>query len=401
MPIEQQEIVQLSYALVVILMSLAAALFFRHNPIGTEVEHKTPTRYFTLYFLLGAVAYLVFILRPHMSELISISLNNVLNIAAAYAFFTALQHRINPDAKHMYQNHWFYIHAALVLVLSVGVFYLLIDNFMFRVFLIVSNMMGIYLWTLSYVCKDPAKPSKGENLTKFAIWFTAANILFAMALMLVTADIFIYQAMTVVFWTLQILIMVGALLSMLLSDLIEKHYRESITDPLTGLYNRRYFMSQASILLKSAKRHHFPISIVVCDIDRFKSINDTFGHEIGDKALTAFASIIQQTKRDEDTLARFGGEEFILMLPQTPAEGARQVAERIRQATEDMSLNVPSGEVTFTASFGVSIVHEAEEVDQNIEAADIALYLAKKKGRNQVCVSEDHGDAPPVDSVTD
>ena len=145
-------------------------------------------------------------------------------------------------------------------------------------------------------------------------------------------------------------------------------------------------MSQASAMISSANRHAFPMSIILCDIDHFKQVNDNYGHNIGDKVLVEFANILKHQAREEDVVARFGGEEFIILLPQTNAHGAKALATRMCEATRKILMQSPKGEFQFTASFGVASFDSSINIEDNIKNADDALYLAKESGRDQVVV---------------
>ena len=176
----------------------------------------------------------------------------------------------------------------------------------------------------------------------------------------------------------------GAFQTLLLSDISDLHYTNSITDPLTQLYNRRYFIQQANKALITARRHDFPIALIMCDIDHFKKTNDKFGHNMGDKALQNFSHLLKSLIREGDTLSRYGGEEFTILLPQTTLEGALILAERMREKTEQISISSPLGEIKFTASFGVTAITSPINFEDSLKAVDKAMYKAKELGRNQV-----------------
>lgn len=153
-------------------------------------------------------------------------------------------------------------------------------------------------------------------------------------------------------------------------------------DSMTGLINRRTFYIEAERIANSAKRYNHKISILVLDIDHFKQFNDTFGHAVGDAVIIAVANCINQVCRELDLPARFGGEEFVILLNETSVNGALCFAERLRQSIS--KIVIPNINKTVTASIGVSHLDASiENLDKAILRADKAMYLAKRKGRNK------------------
>ena len=152
-------------------------------------------------------------------------------------------------------------------------------------------------------------------------------------------------------------------------------------DSLTSIYNRRKFNEVLSYELRRDERYPGGLSLVICDLDNFKRINDTYGHITGDEVLKSFASMVKDLIRNSDTFARWGGEEFVLLLPETGFETAMQIAEKIRQETENFLF---SDTCTITASFGVTQFLEGDTETALINRADEALYKAKTNGRNRL-----------------
>lgn len=156
-------------------------------------------------------------------------------------------------------------------------------------------------------------------------------------------------------------------------------------DPLTGLLNRRAFLEQGNALWGHAIRHAQPLALVMLDLDHFKSINDEHGHDMGDNSLIATARLLTQQCRTGDILARWGGEEFLLLLPQTNLQDALLLAERLRQAIAALTLEDAQGKIALSASLGVIAREQQGQLEQLINAADERLYCAKQNGRNRVC----------------
>lgn len=159
---------------------------------------------------------------------------------------------------------------------------------------------------------------------------------------------------------------------------------EFAKDPLTGVLTRREFNVILQKHFEISELTRLPISIIIADIDFFKKINDTYGHLAGDEALKHFVKIIKQNLRKSDYIFRFGGEEFIILLPNTTLEEAIVIAEKIRETLEKTPLIYNGKEIKITASFGVKEVHPGEPVDRIIEDVDKKLYKAKESGRNKV-----------------
>ena len=163
------------------------------------------------------------------------------------------------------------------------------------------------------------------------------------------------------------------------------------TDPLTKLKNRRAFFENGSRALAMAQHYVADLSVILLDIDLFKKINDTYGHQTGDDALIIVAHILTELARAVDTVARIGGEEFALLLPDTNRLGTAVLAERIRAAIEREQFIVGDKIIPITVSIGIASfgVDPSESIDQLLRVADERLYLAKNNGRNRICVNNE------------
>jgi len=165
--------------------------------------------------------------------------------------------------------------------------------------------------------------------------------------------------------------------------------RQALTDPLTGLGNRRYLKDQAAMEIARAERSGAPLTLIAIDLDHFKRINDTYGHDVGDLVLLAFANTARELLRDGDVLCRMGGEEFAVLLPDTTREQAMQIAERLREAVATTPARLDQGAteegaLAYSASLGVTLVSTGETtLKPAIKRADQGLYAAKEAGRNR------------------
>jgi two-component system, cell cycle response regulator len=173
-----------------------------------------------------------------------------------------------------------------------------------------------------------------------------------------------------------------------LSAALNKLIQDSETDPLTGLFNRRIFLKRIEEEAMRFRRSQKPFSILFGDIDFFKKINDTYGHAAGDAVLVNISNILKTEKREIDQVARWGGEEFLTLLPETDVTGAVQHGNKIRELISAEPFIYEGQEINITMSFGVSIYNGDTSIEKVIDLADQRLYRAKESGRNKV-VSED------------
>jgi len=179
-----------------------------------------------------------------------------------------------------------------------------------------------------------------------------------------------------------------------LTQEIRKYKELSLTDELTGLFNKRYFQARFEEEVARAKRYEQQLSLIFCDIDFFKNVNDRYGHQGGDQILRETADILKGAMgqlnvivrlRKSDIIARYGGEEFVIILPETGIDGAVIVGEKLRKAMEEHTFRVDGKSVSITMSFGIAeLTEEAQECTAIVKRADYAMYEAKETGRNKV-----------------
>lgn len=184
-------------------------------------------------------------------------------------------------------------------------------------------------------------------------------------------------------------------------EALKSNYQESVsmavTDGLTKLYNRHYLDTHLKNLIKQAMESHRPLSLLIMDMDHFKAVNDTYGHDVGDEVLRQFADIIVQTIRSADLAARYGGEEFVVLMPETNAARAYEGAERIRKLVEStpFKINHAVGAINKTISIGLAWLQAGDTPESLLKRADNALYQAKHEGRNRALPVPDTAYTPP------
>lgn len=159
-------------------------------------------------------------------------------------------------------------------------------------------------------------------------------------------------------------------------------------DGMTGLLNRQRFLELAEMEFERSQRYGRPLSMLMIDIDLFKLVNDQHGHDIGDKVILDIAKLCRSISREIDLVARLGGEEFVILLPETSLLNAAALAERLRMAAQENRVSLPAADLAVTVSIGVAQCLPAIELAEMMKHADMALYAAKRAGRNRVCMHD-------------
>jgi len=172
------------------------------------------------------------------------------------------------------------------------------------------------------------------------------------------------------------------LMELELKQLNEQALHNARTDPLLGCLNRRAFFESSHAVLSHCKRHHRDLALIMMDVDRFKNINDKFGHAFGDEVLIQIANVIVNTVRDEDIFARYGGEEFVLLLPDATREQSLLLIERIQKNISNIKIKGMTDNFAVTLSYGLTTLSAKNDLEALLKQADIALYRAKGAGRN-------------------
>lgn len=217
----------------------------------------------------------------------------------------------------------------------------------------VLGLYGLFLWF-------GGDPFANRTIREMLISFTAITVFFAIFEKIRS----VYEAKVI-------------LLNMELEEL-------AATDKLTDVPNRRKLEDDLQLRIRDALRHKTPLAIVLFDLDFFKIVNDEFGHEAGDVVLKTVAGVVKQGLRESDSFGRWGGEEFVAILPETTVDGAMQLAEHMRVVIE--ALHIDPG-IRVTASFGVAVYKFDEDADSVMRRVDAAMYAAKQQGRNRVVVA--------------
>ena len=383
---EDQIISMMTYMLMLLVISIIAATLFLYLPKPSKYHEIICLRYFCGYFLVSSLSYVVFILSG--AEVLPLTLatflNNGLAIAAPYFLYAGLNW-YHEKSIQLYKNPLILTHilASATLISLISVFIEDSEVLVEQVFF--PNMFIGFLIAYRTLLKNISKhASPGEILFKRTFQFAFFSMITMLSVITITEDFFLYISGIMVMQGVMTVGFLSAVYFSYLYRVIDKFKKTSMTDPLTKLYNRRYFLTQANTIIRSEGRNKHPMCLIMCDLDYFKNINDQYGHEAGDLALIAFATVLKSTLRDQDTIARIGGEEFVILLPNTDIELVSSISERLRANTEALVVKALTGNIKLTASYGICKIDPELPIESSIRLADQALYQAKSNGRNRV-----------------
>lgn len=367
--------------------SIASFALLSFTPIKTFKPHRQISLwYFFAYFPAISVPFVVASLNQFFKFDVGLSfyLSHTFGMLAFWFVLCGVSWR-RYESAHLWRRKLFWSHLAVWLT---GGFYLHWE----KVFSL-EVLIGIgFAWVLvvhlatmiSLHRKESLNP--GEKILSGSIVLTVVLSVSDYVILLTTHDIKLHIANLVILSHITNVLLLGAVYSMFLFDKVKKHKSEAERDFLTNIYNRRAFFKVMSGRMEDARLASKMGVMVMCDIDNFKSVNDTHGHEVGDVVIKHMADIIASNLRAGDVYARMGGEEFAFYLKDTDLESAVSVVERIRSQIENSSVHYGQLELHYTASFGVSELTRISTLDLILQQADKALYESKSQGRN--CVSQ-------------
>lgn len=338
-------------------------------------------------FLLGSIGLAFFFSQPKFPPLIAILVNQLSLIGVAFLTLRACYQHIGDTFKHTK-----FVLAVIAIELLVATYLTEIEpNQPLRYFIgglisgILFSTAGVKFINDGKYKTLPFQHILGYSLLFHGLFNCSRIILFQSSiaeglklLSLNPYDVVIYEQLLI-----SILFALGIV--MVLNESISKQLRiHAQYDSLTNLFNRRVFLDLLSKNKSLSARTKTPMSLLMIDIDNFKSINDQYGHHIGDQILIDFANKAKNNLRAEDIIARMGGEEFAILLPNTNKESALKFAERLRVKFESSPAKISSNEIFYTISIGVITPHDLMTVDEALNVSDLAMYQAKRSGRNLV-----------------
>jgi len=365
------------YFCLIILITCAQMLVIY---VLTDASNPTPgLGLYAVYFMAALLGWIAFALQQVSAVPMAVDVPSVASILNSYILFMAAGQRAGSGRGR-------YFLGAVCLVASLSVFF--VDPR--TMFAVQAATAALFFAGTGLLCGWRAwrKHNTGDAIIAAAALMVVIGIPAAMYPWWQRGDFQLAQAVSFgVYSAAYALVLIGFLASLVI-EYQHKLSNLAMEDPLTQLLNRRGLENALHVTLAQASRQHAPTSAVMVDIDHFREVNDNFGHDAGDQVIRQIAKVLQRTSRSGDVVARTGGEEFLLVLPDTELDGARILAERIRADISDRPFVVNQQRIPITVSVGVAGTIGEIELDRLSQDADRAMHLAKRGGRNRVASVE-------------
>lgn len=393
MPIFEMQTIMFSYLVSNILVTIVMANVWLQNR-----KRFKGTSHWLIYYILQTVGILLIMLKGIVPEMVTSVVANTTIVCGLLFFLIGLQRFI--DRKSEYVINLVY----LLFFLALYYYYRIIDpNFKLRVLLFSVSVIIIMIQSM-YLLMYRTEKSQRIIYRNTALVCLLLLILYSVRLVLA---IFIYpqesefingnvidsilmlcSQMLGIMMTFSLVLMINMRLFNDVQQyaeekelMVQELRRLANTDGLTGIYNRSKIEQILTIEVLRSRRYKHPLSIIIADIDHFKTVNDTYGHNVGDVVLSGISSMMKEHIREVDYIGRWGGEEFLIVCPETSLEGARKLAEKLRKKIEKHQFNEIGVK---TISMGVAEIEEDDWDEEILKRADRNLYKAKKAGRNRV-----------------
>lgn len=359
-----------------------ATVFIAIVPVPDVKHRRVSIHYYRIYFIAVAIEVLLFALREHHYEVAFTFFINFFALLAAYGvlFGEFWRHGVHV---HLYR-HVASIHLLIFASVQGALHYFLPELGWVRFLLTFINLLAVMSYALYILNRFEQKAQFRERIVLICLLVAAICCAIGGITLYLNSTTAPILSTFLIMQNLLTMLIFGVVFSILLYDAIDQYARYANTDTMTMLANRRYFFEQARKFLSAAQRYQYPVSIVICDIDFFKRINDSFGHAAGDSTIVHIAALLKAQCRDIDLAARIGGEEFVVLLPQTNEDEAFVFAERCRLVLRKKKIELGAEKVRVTASFGVACIENGDNIEDALNAADKALYVAKNFGRDKV-----------------
>ena len=348
-------------------------------------RYKAQSPVFGRLFLISVwFAFLAICLEPLGYPLASAATLNLCILLAMYMLLMVVMRRYGLPLRPL-EAAGIVCHLILCEAVSLY-FYLVNDQVLIRELIVSACVLVPLGMALKLIYRHIPQNKGGDEMIFVVVAITTVGVVFGVPVylsMLEEGESVSTNVAFVAIFFLTILFMLGFPTS-LMQSLFQRLSTQVYIDALTGTKNRHFLYKEAPKMLSHTRRHNQPLSLVACDIDYFKAVNDKFGHPMGDIALRRFTEIVETSLRDGDTMIRMGGEEFLILLPNSKLMEASTLAERLCEQVRSSEIQLEKASINLTASFGVAEIGKDETIFEGIRYADEALYRAKASGRDQV-----------------
>ena len=371
------------------LFILAAILLVLVTAVLSTVWHFNRNipglRLWALSFLCASVYSCVLLVRDRMPEVLSVVLVQTISALAAYlCWLGARRYMGRPPLVH-----WYAV-GLVVPLLAISVYFTAAlphagaRFFLAGVFSGVCFLLSAHTLARGGFHRVPMRYLLAGVMGVHGVWVLVRPVIFRLV---AQPDVGLLERLPqwVMLEATVALVLIAFGVLMLANEYVTRELRHlAEVDPLTSVFNRRAFLLLLDKGLSHSQRARAPLAVLVVDLDHFKKINDTWGHQCGDDALRHFVRLSQQCLRGEDVMGRQGGEEFAIFLPGTDGAAAAKVAERLRAQVQAQPLHINQRSMALTVSIGVTLSTGEDPAEAVMQRADEAMYLAKKRGRNRV-----------------
>lgn len=364
-------------------VSTAAFIFVIMLPKPDNKRKASSSIFFHLFVVFINVAFCGFLFRFFITSEFPIFVNHLFLVFAALAFMESIFRRYEITSSPIFLR-WLFV--GLILLVCVELLLYLQGGALFYRELILYCFVLI---PIGSAIKQLNNQISKQRVKEKTIFYTTLSftLIFGCFIVIYATKILEGDIAYIGFYFLSCLVlMISAFIGFTLSiiySLLGKLRQQAFTDKLTGAANRDQFYNSINRVMARMKRHSTNCALIICDIDHFKQVNDTYGHVAGDMLLKSFVELIEKELRTEDVLYRIGGEEFIIVCQEATGKDAFLLAERLRGKLAELVIPYNDDNLKVTASFGISEINTALTIEQNIHAADKRLYQSKQKGRNK------------------
>jgi diguanylate cyclase (GGDEF)-like protein len=362
-----------------LILSLSCAQLLVLYVLGGDRNPPAGLGMFTVYFMVSLLCWLAYSLQQRNGIAVALDLPSVAAIISAYTLFLAAGQRAGIRAGRLPAG-------AVCVVGSLSAFFVAPAG----MFLIQTASTALFFTGAGVVSGWRAWRARnvGDLLLVLAAVLMVFGAVAANLRILITGELGSAQAIALGAHAMAYTMVVLGFLASALVDAQNQLSQLETEDPLTRLANRRGLEEILRVTIANAERRGHATSVVMVDVDHFRQVNDSFGHETGDRLLQQIAHILRRSSRASDVVARVGGEEFLLVLPETNGEQARVLAERVRHRVAERPLDVAGQSIATTVSLGIASSVGKVDIDALGKAAQRAIYLAKRSGRNRVASAE-------------